>query len=204
MQIAKAIMVCCKPFRKQMIFCAEMSTKNDITGKTDITSNSVSRKDFDAAVKTILKCFVGVTELNKHQDNALLRLIHRHDVFAVLPTGFGKSLIFQLLPSLCRELNLMGYDSFPENCVVVVICPLVALIESHINELKKRGIACACLSGISQQDKTDVLDGKYSFIFTNPETIVMNEKWREMLQNPVYQKRLFAIVTDEAHVIPKW
>ena len=100
-----------------------------------MTSNLISREDFDAAVKTVLKCFAGVTKLNKHQDNALFQLIHRHDVFAILPTGFGKSLIFQLLPSLCLELNLMGYDSFPQKCVVLVICPLVALIESHMNEL---------------------------------------------------------------------
>lgn len=98
----------------------------------------------------------------------------------------------------------MGYKSFPEKCVVLVICPLVALIESHMNELKKRGISCACLSGINQQEKIGVSDGKYSFIFANPETIIMNEKWREMLQSPIYQTRLFAVVTDEAHVIPKW
>ena len=170
-----------------------------------MTSNLISREDFDAAVKTVLKCFAGVTKLNKHQDNALFQLIHRHDVFAILPTGFGKSLIFQLLPSLCLELNLMGYDSFPQKCVVLVICPLVALIESHMNELKKRGISCVYLSGIiNQQENMEVLDGKYSFIFTNPETIIMNEKWREMLQSPIYRKRLVAIVTDEAHVIPKW
>ena len=44
----------------------------------------------------------------------------------------------------------------------------------------------------------------YSFIFANPEALVLNEKWRKMIQMPVYQINLFAMVADEAHVIPKW
>jgi len=41
-------------------------------------------------------------------------------------------------------------------------------------------------------------------MFTNPEKLILDEKWRKMLQTTVYQKNLFRIVTDEAHVIPKW
>ena len=44
----------------------------------------------------------------------------------------------------------------------------------------------------------------YSFIFANAEALVLNEKWRKMIQMPVYQINLFAMVADEAHVIPKW
>jgi ATP-dependent DNA helicase RecQ len=166
---------------------------------------SITRDDFEYAVDMVLKSFTGVEKLNQHQNDALFELLRRRDVFAILPTGFGKSVIFQLLPSLCRELNSMGYNSFPENAIVLVICPLVALIESHMNELSKRGISCACVSGEQAcQDKSGVLYGKYSFVFANPESIIMNEKWREMLQSSIYHERLFAVVTDEAHVIPKW
>ena len=42
----------------------------------------------------------------------------------------------------------------------------------------------------------------YSFIFANPESLIQNEKWRQMLQSDVYLKNIFAIVTDKAHVIP--
>lgn len=165
----------------------------------------ISREDFNNAVCMVLKSFPCITQLNQHQDYALFELIHRRDVLAILATGFGKSLIFQLLPPLCRVLHAMGHDSFPKNAIVLVICPLVALIESHMNELNKRGMSCACLSATEAcQDKEGVLKGKYSFVFANPETIIANEKWREMLQSSVYQERLFAIVTDEAHVIPKW
>ena len=40
--------------------------------------------------------------------------------------------------------------------------------------------------------------------FANPEALILNEKWRTMLQTPVYQKKLFGIVADKAHVITKW
>ena len=38
----------------------------------------------------------------------------------------------------------------------------------------------------------------YSFIFANPEALVLNEKWRKMIQTPVYQINLFGIIADEA------
>ena len=43
--------------------------------------------------------------------------------------------------------------------------------------------------------------GDYSFVFANPEALVLNKKWRKMIQTPVYQTNLFGIVADEAHVI---
>ena len=59
------------------------------------------------------------------------------------------------------------------------------------------------LSG-DDADQDDALAGKYSFVFANPEALILNEKWRKMLQSPIYQSNLFGFVTDEAHVIPKW
>ena len=105
----------------------------------------ISREDFNDAVDSVLKGFAGVTKLNEHQSDALFHLIQRQDVFAMLPTGFGKSLVFQLLPALCRELHNMGYVNYPTSAIVLVICPLVALIESQMNELEMRGISCASL-----------------------------------------------------------
>jgi len=59
--------------------------------------------------------------------------------------------------------------------------------------------ASICLSG----DDADQ-DGCCSYIFANPEVLILNEKWSKMPQTTVYQKNLFGIVADEAHVIPKW
>jgi superfamily II DNA helicase RecQ len=56
----------------------------------------------------------------------------------------------------------------------------------------------------SDVDEDAVLNGRFSIVFTSPESIIKNRKWREMLRSSIYQKNLFGIVTDEVHVIPKW
>ena len=121
----------------------------------------------------------------------------------VLPTGYGKSPLFQLLPGICRALKTMGYMSYPKKAIILVICPLNALIESYMKELRQRSISCTCLSG-NDADQGGAYNGDYFFVFANPEALVLNEKWRKMIQTPVYQTNLFGIVADEAHVIPKW
>ena len=126
----------------------------------------------------------------------------RKDVFAVLPTGFGKSVIFQVIPSICSMLAICGLN-YPEKPIIVLICPLVSLINSHIQELRSRGFSAACLPG-DNIDEKGIEQGDYSFIFASPESVIRNEKWRKMLRTTVYQERLFGLVTDEAHVIPKW
>ena len=69
--------------------------------------------------------------LHAMQENLYRRLyfMKREDVFAVLPTGCGKSLIFQLVPKVCSYLHDRGF-SYPKPAIVVVICPLNALIDS--------------------------------------------------------------------------
>ena len=83
--------------------------------------------------------FSEILELRPVQEEALLHFIKREDVFAVLPTGCGKSLIFQLVPKVCSYLHDRGF-SYPKAAIVVVICPLNALIDSHILALRDHGI----------------------------------------------------------------
>ena len=78
------------------------------------------------------------------QEEALLHFIKREDVFAVLPTGCGKSLIFQFVPKVCSYLHDRGF-SYPKAAIVVVICSLNVLIDSHILELREHGIP-ACIA----------------------------------------------------------
>ena len=69
---------------------------------------------------------------------------------------------------------------------MIVILPN-ALIERHMKQLEHRGISCTCLSG-DDADQDGAFTGRYSFIFANPKALILNEKWRKMLQTPVYQK----------------
>ena len=53
-------------------------------------------------------------------------------------------------------------------------------------------------------DQDGAYNGDYSLVFANPESLVLNEKQRKMIQTPVYQTNQFGIVGDEARVIPKY
>ncbi|KXJ11319.1 Werner syndrome ATP-dependent helicase [Exaiptasia diaphana] len=53
-------------------------------------------------------------------------------------------------------------------------------------------------------DEKGLKNGDYSFVFTSPECLLNVEKWRSMLRSEIYQSNLFCLVTDEAHVVPKW
>jgi hypothetical protein len=98
----------------------------------------LSREDFSTCLNNVLKKFPEVSQLNNYQAECLFNFIERRDVFAMLPTGFAKSLIFQMVPGLCEELHNMGYKAFPANAIVLVLCLLVSLMESHATIDKKR------------------------------------------------------------------
>ena len=66
-------------------------------------------------------------------------------MFAVLPTGCRKSLIFQLVPKVCEYLHDHGFE-YPKAVILVVVCPLSALIDSHIQELKDHGRSACSLT----------------------------------------------------------
>ena len=111
--------------------------------------------------------FPEIESLTEHQKKALHAVINRKDVFAILPTGHGKSIIFQLLPDVCKYLCLPGY-SYPHHAIILVVCPLKSLVDSHIRELLNRGISAASLSG-EDVDENNLFKGAYSFVFGSPQ-----------------------------------
>ena len=98
--------------------------------------------------------------------------------------------------------HLSGY-SYPHHAIILVVCPLKSLVDSHICELQNCGISAASLSS-EDIDENNLLKGAYSFVFGSPKSFLQNEKWRNMLHSNVYQDRTFAIVADEVHVVPNW
>ncbi len=157
----------------------------------------------EALAATLRTHFPGIEALKPQQEEAIIKFMQRRDVFAVLPTGWGKSLIFQIVPALCSYFHEKGLP-FAHQVIVLVVCPLKSLVESHIKELDNLGIKACSLSGENIDDEERILAGDYSFVFTSPEAIINDGKWRKMLRSVVYQKNLFGLVTDEAHVVPKW
>ena len=95
--------------------------------------------------------FPEVESLTEQQKKALFAvLMSRKDVFTILQTGHRKSIIFQLLPDVCKYLPLRGY-SYPRHAIILVVCPLKSLVDSHIRELSN----CGNTRELTQYNKHD-------------------------------------------------
>ena len=93
----------------------------------------VSESVFEEILASVFEeHFPEIESLTEHQRKALLAVIN--DVSAILPTAHGKLIIFQLLPDVCKYLCLSGY-SYPHHVIILVVCPLKSLVDSHLREL---------------------------------------------------------------------
>ncbi|XP_048007996.1 ATP-dependent DNA helicase Q1-like [Megalobrama amblycephala] len=129
--------------------------------------------------------------LKPQQLTALKAFILKEDVFALLPTGFGKSLIYQLAP-------LVAKMSLCETPVVVMVSPLLALMEQQVMKAFKLGVIAMQL-GVNRDE--EIFSGKAELLFGSPEAWLLNEKWRRLLFN---LKELVGIVIDEVHLTYEW
>ncbi|XP_028519155.1 putative ATP-dependent DNA helicase Q1 [Exaiptasia diaphana] len=115
-----------------------------------------------------------IHSLNEQQKAAIINLVtKKKDVFVNLPTGFGKSLIYQALPVVFDEI-------VPEKKhVVVVISPLLTLIRNQIESLTALGLRAVSLSHLSTEEECrKVEDGYYTYLYATPESLMKNERWR--------------------------
>jgi ATP-dependent DNA helicase RecQ len=122
-------------------------------------------------------------------------LLEGRDCLAVLPTGGGKSLCYQL-PALVRD------------GLVLVISPLVALMQDQVQGLQARGIAAACLhSGLDLSGQRRLqgwlADGRLRLLYLAPERL-QAEATRRLLDDLQDSGRLVALAVDEAHCISAW
>ena len=136
----------------------------------------------------ILKHYWNYEAFREPQEAIIESVLAGRDTFALLPTGGGKSLCYQL-PALVRE------------GIVLVISPLVALMKDQVQQLQMRNIkAMALTGGIPTEELIDVLDnaqfGGYKLVYLSPER----------LQNEIVLSRLKTlpiqlIAIDEAHCV---
>ena len=113
----------------------------------------------DKAIEVVVDRIPDISALKPQQTKALKAFINGEDVFALLPTGFGKSLIYQLAPLVLEELGV-------EKPLVIVISPLVALMEEQVKEAAEKGVKALRL-GVDED--SDVVNGRCSLIFGSPE-----------------------------------
>lgn len=162
-------------------------------------SNSFDLRFENACLNALNK--FKLDEFKDIQRKALKEVILGKDVFVILPTGSGKSLIFQTAPIVFDHM-----EGSTEESIVLVISPLVSLMRDQVNFLLSKGIKAAFL-GEEQEDeqlKKNVEKGKYQVVYGSPETFLLNKRWRSMLINDVYRRKLRLLCVDEAHCISHW
>lgn len=139
----------------------------------------------------ILERYWGFTSFKPTQEAIINAVLEGEDTFALLPTGGGKSLCFQI-PALAK----------PGICIVV--SPLIALMKDQVQQLKHKGIkAMALTSGISYSELDTLLDnciyGNYKFLYLSPERLQ-----QEIVQDRIRLMHVNLIAVDEAHCISQW
>ena len=119
-----------------------------------------------------------------------------------LPTGFGKSHCYTLLPPVFNELR--GRDQ--RRSIVIVVSPLTSLMMEQRQKFTTDGIPAEFV-GELQQDldaMQGVKDGKYQLLYISPESLLSNPQWRNMLLSTTYRKNIVGFVVDEAHCVTQW
>ena len=137
------------------------------------------------------------------QHICLKYLIHRRDVLACLPTGFGKSLIYQAWPTVCSLLSEDYPAKWTKDPIVLVVSPLVSIMEEQVKMLKEQGISAAYAGQDPATDEA-IATGQVSIVYGSPETLVGNAKWRSILQNDFFRRRLVGLAVDEVHTVVQW
>lgn len=142
-------------------------------------------------IREILTTYWGHSSFRPLQEDIILSVLEGNDVLALMPTGGGKSICFQV-PALVKD------------GVCIVISPLISLINDQVEALKKKGIpAASIMSGMKRHEIEIVLGnatyGKTKFLYVTPERLTT-----ELFRNAVKEMKVNLLAVDEAHCISQW
>lgn len=143
-------------------------------------------------IRSILKQYWGYDEFRPLQEDIVLSVLEGKDTLALLPTGGGKSICFQV-PGLAKE------------GICIVISPLIALMKDQVENLKKRGIkAGAIYSGLSNHEIESLLSNcaygdTIKFLYVSPERLKT-----DLFINYLQRMKVSMFAIDEAHCISQW
>ncbi|MCB1032491.1 MAG: DEAD/DEAH box helicase, partial [Acidobacteria bacterium] len=144
----------------------------------------------DALHQGLLEIF-GHRRFRTGQLQAVEAVLEGRDVVAVMPTGAGKSLCYQLPAALLPGTTL-------------VVSPLIALMKDQVDSLRDRGLAAAAIhSGLAAGERlaaeSDFKTGRLKLLYVAPERL-RNERFRLLLRSA----QIARLVVDEAHCISQW
>ena len=142
-------------------------------------------------IHKVLKQYWGYDTFRPKQEEIINSILEKTDTLALLPTGGGKSLCYQI-PAMVSE------------GVCIVISPLVALMKDQVSQLKKRNIKAIALTGGMRHTEIDIaLDncvyGNIKLLYLSPERLQS-----DIVITRLQKMKISLIAVDEAHCISQW
>lgn len=145
----------------------------------------------DQTLRAILRRYWGFDSFRPVQEEIIRAVLAGQDTLALLPTGGGKSLTYQV-PTLARD------------GLCIVVTPLIALMKDQVDRLRKLGIRAAAIhAGLSSRQIDVILDncvyGDLKFLYVAPERLAS-----EIFRARVGRMKVSLLAVDEAHCISQW
>jgi ATP-dependent DNA helicase RecQ len=158
---------------------------------TNGTALPFAEEKGDKALQETLHEVFGLTYLRPGQREVIESVLHGHNTLAIMPTGAGKSLCYQL-----PALKMPG--------MTVVVSPLISLMKDQAGKLESAGVAAAAVNSmLSPREQASALENirqaDSEFVFTTPERLADPDFLATIRQNKVS-----FFVIDEAHCISQW
>ena len=143
-------------------------------------------------ISHILKEYWGYNQFRPLQEEIILSVLSGQDTLALLPTGGGKSICFQV-PALAMD------------GICLVVSPLIALMKDQVEGLKRRGIKAAAIYSGMHRNEIDavisnaVFDPQFKFLYVSPERLKT-----DIFQMNLPKMKVGLIAVDEAHCVSQW
>ncbi|MEO6230765.1 MAG: ATP-dependent DNA helicase RecQ [Ferruginibacter sp.] len=143
------------------------------------------------SIHEVLKTYWGYDKFRPLQEDIINAVLNGKDTLALLPTGGGKSICFQV-PAMCKD------------GICLVVSPLIALMKDQVENLKKRGmLALSIYSGMSFIEVKKTLQnaayGNYKFLYVSPERLET-----DLFLDFLPEMKISLVAVDEAHCISQW